>query len=310
MTNKIVVLGSLNMDTILTITQLPKPGETIKLINKNTASGGKGANQAVAAARAGGAITSFIGKIGADPAGQQLKEALIADKIDITNLTVDPQSGSGQAYVLLQENGQNSIVISGGTNDLVATADIDQAKSLIAKADFLIAQFEVPLATIDYAFAYAHSVGVKTILNPAPAKAAMPAELLRNTDLICPNETEAQAITGVTITDEESMRRADQIFNDLGCVRTIITVGEKGAFYADEVAHTSSFVPAFKVVAKDTTAAGDTFIGALAAQLNPDFSNLALAVLFANQSSALAVQKLGAQPSIPTLAEINALLNK
>lgn len=303
MANKIVVLGSLNLDSILHVTRLPLPGETLEMSDKSSAPGGKGANQAVAASRAG-AQTSFIGKIGADDAGKVLLDSLIDDGIDTNNVTKDSLRGSGQAFILLQENGQNSILVYSGSNQSLSKSDVDNAKNIIANADFLISQFETPIDTTTYAFEYAQSKGVKTILNPAPAVPVIPAELLQVTDLICPNETETATLTGIKITDKTSMLMNGAHFAKMGVKNLIITVGSRGAFYANQ--EKSDFIDAFTVKAIDTTAAGDTFIGALASKLKKDFSNMEEAIIFANHAAAITVQRLGAQPSIPTLKEILA----
>ncbi|GEK27900.1 ribokinase [Furfurilactobacillus siliginis] len=307
MANKVVVLGSLNVDSILRIPRLPLPGETMEMNDKSSAPGGKGANQAVAAARAG-AQTAFIGKVGADDGASVLREALESDGISTEFVTTDEQRGSGQAYILLQESGQNSILVYAGSNQSLSKEDVDAAKDIIKDADFLISQFETPIETTTYAFEYAQSVGVTTILNPAPAVPTMPADLLKVTDLICPNETEAATITGIEVTDAASMLLNAAKFAQMGCKELIITVGSRGAFYANQDG--SGFVDAFKVKAVDTTAAGDTFLGALSSQLKTDFSNMRDAIVFANHASSLTVQRLGAQPSIPMLEEIKAEYNK
>lgn len=307
MTNKVVVLGSLNVDSILRIARLPLPGETMEMNDKSSAPGGKGANQAVAAARAG-ANTSFIGKVGADDAAEVLRDALKSDGISTEHVTTDENRGSGQAFILLQESGQNSILVYGGSNQSLRPADVDAAKDLIKDADFLISQFETPIDTTTYAFEYAQSVGVTTILNPAPAIPTIPTELLKVTDLLCPNETESATLTGIEVTDATSMILNAAKFAQMGVKELIITVGSRGAFYANQME--SGFVDAFKVKAVDTTAAGDTFLGALSSQLKTDFSNMREAIVFANHASSITVQRLGAQPSIPKLAEIQAEYDK
>lgn len=299
--NKVTVLGSLNVDTILKINRLPKPGETMQMNSKQNAGGGKGANQAIAAARCG-AKTSFIGKIGNDANGAMMLELLKEAEIDTDAITYSA-SGTGQAFILLQESGENSILVYGGANQELSLEDIDQAQAKIAASDFLITQFETPLAGGEYAFELAKKAGVKTILNPAPAK-QVPPEMLSLTDLITPNETEAQALTGIEVKDEVSCQQAAQKLQALGVKNVIITLSSKGAFYQTKTTH--GFVPAFKVQAVDTTAAGDTFLGSLSSQLDTDFTNIEAAIRFANKASSLAVQKLGAIPSIPTYAEISA----
>lgn len=299
MTNKVTVLGSLNVDTILQITRLPKPGETMQMHNKQNAGGGKGANQAISAARSG-AQTSFVGKIGADENGQMMKRLLAESMVDISQVTIS-EKDTGQAFILLQDSGENSILVYGGANHTITDDDVYQAKEQIQAADFLIAQFETPIEQTITAFNLAKQAQVTTILNPAPAKEAS-AQLFSLVDLITPNETEAELLTGIHVTDEESQHQAACKLQEMGVKNVIITLGSKGAFYRCE--QTEGFVKAFKVDAVDTTAAGDTFLGALASQLQPDFSNIKEAILYANKASSLAVQKLGAIPSIPTYQQV------
>ena len=301
--NKVTVLGSLNVDSILRFKRFPKPGETLPLTGKSVAGGGKGANQAIAAARAG-AQTTFIGKVGQDQEGTFMVQQLTESGVDDRFVQHSDAAATGSAFILLDASSENRILIDGGTNQLVTAEDVEQAQSVIADSTFLIAQFETPIAATQRGFELARAAQQKTILNPAPATDAVPAELLAVTDLIVPNETETETLTGVHITDEASMVAGAQKLQALGVANVIITVGSKGAFWMRGGEH--GFVPAFKVDAVDTTAAGDTFIGALSSVLRPDFSNLAEAVRFANRASSLAVQKLGAQPSIPTQAEIVA----
>ncbi|AUI78325.1 MULTISPECIES: ribokinase [Lactiplantibacillus] len=301
--NKVTVLGSLNVDSILRFKRFPKPGETLPLTGKSVAGGGKGANQAIAAARAG-AQTTFIGKVGQDQEGTFMVQQLTESGVDDRFVQHSDAAATGSAFILLDASSENRILIDGGTNQLVTAEDVEQAQSVIADSTFLIAQFETPIAATQRGFELARAAKQKTILNPAPATDAVPAELLAVTDLIVPNETETETLTGVHITDEASMVAGAQKLQALGVANVIITVGSKGAFWMRGGEH--GFVPAFKVDAVDTTAAGDTFIGALSSVLQPDFSNLAEAVRFANRASSLAVQKLGAQPSIPTQAEIVA----
>jgi len=301
--NKVTILGSLNVDTILRIKRFPKPGETLPLIGKSIAGGGKGANQAIAAARAG-AHTTFIGKVGQDQAGDFMVKQLTDSGVDDQFVQHSSEADTGSAIIMLDNSSENRILIDGGTNQQVTPADVDLAKPAIAESDFLIAQFETPQVTTTHAFELAHAAKKRTILNPAPATTEVPTALLKLTDLIIPNETETETLTGVHVTDEHSMIKAAEACQALGVANVIITVGSKGAFWMR--GHEHGFVHAYKVNAVDTTAAGDTFIGALSSVLTTDFSNLAEAVRFANRASSLAVQKLGAQPSIPTEAAILA----
>lgn len=301
MTNKVVVLGSLNVDRILQMDRVPEPGETLALNNQDMAGGGKGANQAIAAARSG-AQTSFIGRVGADENGKFMLQQLVNSGVTTDLVAVDEDAGTGQAFVMVEKSGENRILIYGGANAQLSAADVKKAQAQIAAADLMVAQLETPVETTQFAFQMAKELGVKTILNPAPAVAKLPAELLKNTDVMTPNETEVEILTGIAVTDEAAMLKAAQRLHDLGVATVIITLGSKGVFYDDGVQH--GIVPAFKVQAVDTTAAGDTFLGALSSELNPDLSNLKTAIEYGNKASSLAVQKMGAQPSIPTRKDI------
>lgn len=303
MTNKVTIVGSINVDRILQIDQLPQPGETIRMQDFSIAAGGKGANQAVAAARSG-AQTSFIGAVGQDLDGQMMLHKLRDNQINTNAIEVMNSSATGQAYILLQATGQNSIIISAGANADVSADQVKANQALIAQADFVMAQFETPLAATIQAFEIARANRTITILNPAPATEALSEELLQLTDIIVPNETEAANLTGIEITDETSMRAAADKFFAMGVKVVIITLGSRGVFIAR--AGFDKIIPAVTVTAVDTTAAGDTFIGSLASELNADFSNLEAAIVYANRASALTVQKLGAFPSIPTRAEVAA----
>lgn len=300
--NKVTIVGSLNVDTTLQIKRMPLPGETLAAEGKSSAAGGKGANQAVSAARSG-AQTAFIGEVGKDNSGQMMLDEMKANGIDVAGIRENDQVGTGTASILLDENGQNSILIYGGANQQLSPTDVEAAKDKITAADFVVAQFETPQAATLRAFQLAKANGVTTILNPAPAQKIDP-EVLKLTDLIIPNETESAELTGVIITDETSMLISAAKFAQMGVRNLIITVGAKGAFYCTQDGY--SFIPAFKVNAVDTTAAGDTFIGALSSQLKPDMSNIEKALVYAQRASSLAVQKMGALPSIPTREQILA----
>ena len=300
--NKVTVVGSLNVDTTMKIKRMPLPGETISTLGKSSAAGGKGANQAVSAARSG-AQTFFVGEVGKDSGGEMMLNDLRENGIDVSGIRENAQVGTGSAAILLDEHGQNSILVYGGANQQLSVDDVNAAKKQIMEADFVVAQFETPQAATLRAFELAKENGVTTILNPAPAKKIDPA-VLKLTDLIIPNETESQALTGIIITDETSMLMSAAKFAQMGVRNLIITVGAKGAFYCTQDGY--NFIPAFKVNAVDTTAAGDTFIGALASQLKPDMSNIEKALVYAQRASSLAVQKMGALPSIPTKQQVIA----
>lgn len=300
--NKIAVIGSLNIDTTLEVVNFPHPGETVKALNKSSTAGGKGANQAVAAARSQ-AQTSFIGKIGADQQGKFMIEALQEAGIQTSGIKVEKEAGTGTAAIMLDQRGQNSIIVYGGANSHLTAADVQAAASQIATADFAVAQFETPQAATLEAFKIAKQNGVTTILNPAPAGQLAP-ELLSLTDIIIPNESESQQLTGIAITDLTSLEKSAAKFASWGIACSIITLGENGVFYSFK--GKTAKLAAFKVKAVDTTAAGDTFIGAFAAQLLPSWENFVAAIDYAQKASALTVQRLGAQVSIPTASQIRS----
>ncbi|MGO3780191.1 MAG: ribokinase [Enterococcus viikkiensis] len=299
--NTITVIGSINLDRTIRVKQMPKPGETMHTKEIFSAGGGKGANQAVAAKRAE-ANTNFIGAVGNDEAGEMMLALLKEEGIVVTGVETLEKQATGQAYIIVDDQGENSIMIHSGANNAFTPKQVEEYKELIKASDFVIAQFESTLESTIEAFKIAREAGVKTILNPAPALEKVPTELLEVTDMIIPNETETEILTGIKVTDEASLKAAADQLHQLGIEAVIITIGSKGAFY--DVAGHSGIIPAFKVHAVDTTAAGDTFIGAMSSVLKKDFSNLDEAITFGNQASSLTVQRFGAQPSIPYKNEL------
>ncbi|MFW8054344.1 ribokinase [Vagococcus fluvialis] len=299
--NTITVIGSINLDTTLRVKEMPKPGETLHAKEHFTAGGGKGANQAVAAKRSG-ADTYFIGAVGNDGAGMMMNELLTHEEIDITGVSTLDNQSTGQAFITVDDSGENSIMIFSGANNSFTPEQVKKSSETIIKSDFLISQFESAMDSTVAAFNIARDNQVKTILNPAPAISEMPKDLLSVTDMIIPNETETEILTGIKVTDEASLKEAAKALHELGIEAVIITIGSKGAFY--DVNGKSGIVPAFKVKAVDTTAAGDTFIGALSSVLKPDFSNIEEAITYGNKASSLTVQRFGAQPSIPYKNEL------
>ncbi|WKB74482.1 ribokinase [Ligilactobacillus animalis] len=300
--NKVTVIGSINLDRTIRVKEMAKPGETIHASEVFSAGGGKGANQAVAAKRSG-AKTAFIGAVGNDDAGKTMRKLLGYEEIQLDGIAELDKVATGQAYIVVDEKGENSIMIHAGANGKITPEHVVEHADLIKESDFVIAQFESNLASTIKAFEVAHQAGVKTILNPAPAMRTVPEELLKTTDVIAPNETETEILTGIKVVDEESMRKAAAKLHALGIKVVLITIGSKGSFYSMD--GQSGIVPAFKVKAVDTTAAGDTFIGALSTVLKPDFSNLVEAITYGNKASSLTVQRFGAQPSIPYKHELN-----
>ncbi|KID42457.1 ribokinase [Fructilactobacillus fructivorans] len=307
MSKKVVVIGSTNVDKVLNVDKYALPGETLAVENhQESHGGGKGANQAIAAARSG-ADTTFITKLGDDEDAKFMIEGFKKDGMNIDSVITTQARQTGQAYITVDSTGQNSIYVYGGANMSMTPADVDQHEDAIKNADRAIAQLEIPVPTIIEAFKIAKKNEVQTILNPAPAK-KLPEELLQLTDIITPNETEAEALTGIKVIDDDSMMKNAEYFFKLGIRMVIITVGDKGSFYATPASH--AFIPAFKVKAVDTTAAGDTFIGALASRLDLNSANIRDAMLYANHASSLTVQVAGAQNSIPYEKDVLDVISK
>lgn len=299
--NTITVIGSINLDRTIRVKQMPKPGETMHTKEIFSAGGGKGANQAVAAKRSE-AVTNFIGAIGNDESGEMMRELLSEEGIDLSGVQTLEKQATGQAYIIVDDQGENSIMIHSGANNAFTPQQVKEHAEVIKASDFVVAQFESTLESTIEAFSIAREAGVKTILNPAPALENVPEELLRVTDMIIPNETETEILTGIQVTDEASLKAAAEHLHQLGIEAVIITIGSKGAFY--DVQGRSGIVPAFKVNVVDTTAAGDTFIGAMSSVLEKDFSNLEEAIKYGNKASSVTVQRFGAQPSIPYKNEL------
>lgn len=300
--NKVTVLGSVNLDTTIRMNRLPIPGETVHSNEIFSSGGGKGANQAIAAQRSN-ADTSFIGAVGNDEQGKLLLDLLDQDGINTKGVQVIQNDRTGSAVVMVDELAENSIVIYSGANKKINLDECAVAGEIIAESDFLISQFEINMDVIIEAFKIAKKAGVRTILNPAPALDEIPAELLRYTDILIPNQSEAERITGIKIDTDEQLHAAANQIKEYGVEVVIITLGSKGSYYMLE--EKTGEIPAQVVQAVDTTAAGDTFIGALAANLAVDFSNLEESIVYASKASAIAVQRYGAQPSIPYAKEID-----
>lgn len=300
----ICVLGSINMDVVLGVKNIPRPGETILANSLKKVPGGKGANQAVAASRLGGNV-SMIGKVGKDEYGEYLVKRLRENNINTENIFLDHNNPTGMAVINVSEDGQNSIIVIPGSNMAIQNEEILSVKKLIENSDILIAQFETPIYATIEAFKIAKKNGATTILNPAPAR-EMPDEILKYTDIIIPNETETYELTKVIVKDLETAKLASKKFIEKGVKYVVVTMGDKGAALVSETC--SDFIPAFKVNAVDTTAAGDAFIGALGCKIMEskklDYDVVKDAVLFGNKVSSIVVQRSGAQPSIPYLNEV------
>jgi len=296
---RILVLGSSNTDMIIKLDRIPRPGETILGGAFVTAAGGKGANQAVGAARAGGQVT-FIARVGQDMFGKQAIAGFVRDGINVKYVFRDKTNPSGVALIFVAKDGENSIAVAGGANAKLSPADVRKAKAAFAGASVLVMQLETSLETVQVAADLATKAGVRVILNPAPAQ-PLPDSLLKRVSILTPNETEAELLTGSTGEDAATKLRAR------GVATVILTLGARGALIAD--ASGTRLVPGFKVKAVDTTAAGDIFNGSLAVAL-AEGKSLEEAVRFANAAAAISVTRLGAQPSAPTRREIERFLRQ
>ncbi len=299
----IVVIGSSNTDMIIQLDRIPRPGETILGGEFSTAAGGKGANQAVGAARAGGKVT-FVARVGRDMFGDQAVAGFERDGIVTDFVFRDPVAPSGVALIFVAKDGENSIAVAGGANSKLSPADVRKAKRAIAGASAVVMQLETPLKTVQAAAELAAKAGVLVILNPAPAR-TLPDALLKLVSILAPNETEAELLTGIKVTDDATAAQAADKLLAKGVQAVILTLGARGAFVATK--ESKQLVPGFKVKAVDTTAAGDVFNGALAVALSEGRSLLE-AARFASAAAAISVTRLGAQPSAPKRKEIEKLL--
>jgi len=298
---KIAVVGSSNTDMVVRVPHIPAPGETVLGGEFVMAPGGKGANQAVAAARLGAKVT-LVARVGPDVFGERALAGFHQEGIITRYVTVDREAASGVALIFVDAAGENRIAVAPGANACLSPDDVQQAREAIEKADVLLLQLEVPTETVLAAAAVAHQAGVRVILNPAPAPPnLLPAELLARVDILTPNESEAGLLTGTQVSAEVAARRlAGQ-----GVGAVIVTLGARGALIVTLDAQ--RLVPGFSVNAVDTTAAGDAFNGGLAVAL-AEGRPLAAAVRFASACGALATTRLGAQPSLPTVDEVEAFL--
>lgn len=308
MSKVITVLGSTNIDKVIMVPRFGNSGETLSTPNHQiNALGGKGLNQGVAVARAG-VKTNMITKVGKEfNISENMSDSLLSTDYVLVSETEE----TGQAYITVSsETGDNIIHIYGGANADMTAADVRAHEAAIAESDFLITQLEIPMEAVIEGFKIAHENGVKTILNPAPMpeNGGLPAELLQLTDIITPNEHETFLLTGIEVTDEHSMLHNAAYYFERGIDTVIITIGSEGSFFMRDNGE-EGIVPAFKVSAVDTTAAGDTFIGATATRLHANLDNLAEAMRYGSAASSVTVSRAGAQPSIPTEAEVLAVLD-
>lgn len=303
--SKIIVVGSSNTDMIVKVPRIPAPGETILGGEFLKAPGGKGANQAVAAARAGGSVT-FIANTGNDNLGKEAIEGFKKEGIHTETVFVDNNHPSGVALIFVDEEGENSIAVASGANGTLTPSQIKEVEDEIARGEILLTQLETPLETIEEAIRLANKHGLTVILNPAPAQ-PLADELLRQIDILTPNQSEAELLTGIKVMDEGSAQKAANLLLSKGIKTVIITLGSEGAFVMNK--DVKKTIPGFKVEANDATAAGDTFNGALAVGLSLGES-LEDAVRWAHAAAALSVTQMGAQPSIPNQKEIQDFIRK
>jgi ribokinase len=302
---KIVVVGSSNMDMIIKAPRIPKPGETVLGGQFSMAPGGKGAIQAVSAARAGGDVV-FIARVGSDFFGDRAIKSFNLDKIDTSRILKDQVLPSGIALVFVDQVGQNSIAVAAGANALLSRKDVEKSRDVIAIADILLMQLEIPMDTVSAAAQIADANDVRVILNPAPAR-KLSLELLKYISILTPNEFEAEELTGIKIIDNQSAGRAADSLLAQGVETVLITLGPRGAFLAKK--DFRELVPGFSVRVVDSTGAGDVFCGALAVALSEN-KNMRDSVIFANAAAAISVGRLGAQPSIPRRPEIEKFLSE
>ncbi|MDQ9179649.1 ribokinase [Cronobacter sakazakii] len=300
---QLVVLGSINADHILNLEAFPAPGETVTGSQYQVAFGGKGANQAVAAGRSGADI-AFIACVGEDDIGERIRQQLSRDNIDVSPVSAVAGESTGVALIFVNGEGENVIGIHAGANAALTPERVNEQREKIANARALLMQLESPVESVIAAARIAHENQTTVILNPAPARALFD-ELLALVDIITPNETEAEKLTGVKVSDDESAAQAAAVLHQKGIETVIITLGSRGVWLS--VNGEGQRVPGFRVKAVDTIAAGDTFNGALMTALLEGTPMLE-AIRFAHAAAAIAVTRPGAQPSVPWRNEIDAFL--
>lgn len=298
----IVVIGSINMDLVTRTERLPWPGETLIGKEFHTLPGGKGANQAVAAARLGGSV-AMVGRVGSDPFGPVLLDALRQDGVLTDYISVDPTFPTGNASIWVEDSGQNAILVAGGANMQVSPEDVDRAGALIKTARFVVLQFEIPVPAVRRAAEAAREAGAQVVLNAAPANAAC-LDWLHLVDFLIVNESEAQALSGLPVSDASSGLAAARNLRERGAAVVVLTLGHQGAWWVGEE---EGFFPPFNVKAVDTTAAGDAFVGGLVVALCGG-QPWQTGMRFASAVGALTVTRLGAQRSLPALADVQTFL--
>ena len=301
---KISVVGSLNADLVVRVKRRPSPGETVLGSDLRVLPGGKGANQAVAASRMGASV-AMVGMVGNDPFGEMLLDSLRQQKVDVTHV-LRSEGSSGTAQILLDDSGQNSIVVSPGANGRLAPDALAAASALLFDSDLILAQLEIPDPAISWLIGFCAARGKALLLNPAPARPLAP-DLLQCVAILVPNESETELLTGLKADSLEEAGTAANRLHEKGVRQVIITMGERGALWS--VPGRQQIVPAFRVNVADTTAAGDCFIGALAA-LSAGGEVTMEALRGASAAAAISVTRPGAQPSMPERCEVERFLQE
>ncbi|MFK8111155.1 MAG: ribokinase [Rubripirellula sp.] len=301
---KICVIGSINMDLVIRCRQLPIPGETVIANSSAEIPGGKGANQAVGAARAGGTVT-MVGRVGDDAFAHQLLQNLKNENISTNTIASTEQCASGIAIVAVEQRGENERRMVPGANGRISQQDIHDAKTLIFDSDIVLLQLEIPFDAVAEAMQIAKAAGLPIILDPAPMPTSLPDNLL-SVDFLCPNQSEASALSGLPVETVADAKACVPILHQKGAKNVLITLGRDGAVVSDGT--TIEWIEPIKIKPVDTTAAGDAFAGALAVRLANKHS-LIESARFACAAGSIAATRLGAQPAMPTAEEINAMLN-
>ena len=302
---KVTVVGSYNTDLVVRSPRMPEKGETILGGPFFSGPGGKGANQAVAAARLGAEVRMVV-KLGKDQFGDLAVANLQKEEISLDYVFRTDESHTGVAFIIVDDTGENLIVVASGTNNLLTPADIDQARRAIVDADVVLFQLESPIETVQYAVKLAHEASVTILLNPAPGR-SLDSDILSMVDILTPNQTEAEIITGLPISSSKQAKAAAEALLTCGVNIAVLTLGADGALLATREG--MQVIPAYQVKVVDTTGAGDAFNGALAVAV-AERRSLVDAVTFANAAAALQVTKVGTAPAMPTRNEVEVFVNK